>query len=96
MKRALAFIFFQLLENTMPNRSTLAMLLGFGVLLGSWAMNADAAPSGSFPFRHKVELYRDKEGDVMAFSLKLEQPFLAEEFEKSNICAFGLWMAART
>jgi hypothetical protein len=36
------------------------------------------------PFSHKVELYRDKDGQVIAFSLKLEQPFLAEEFEKSN------------
>src|SRR5436189_1965810 len=36
------------------------------------------------PFHHKVEVYRDKDGDVTVFSLRLEQPFLAEEFEKSN------------
>lgn len=36
------------------------------------------------PFSHKVEVYRNKEGNEMAFVLRLEQPFLAEEFEKSN------------
>jgi hypothetical protein len=36
------------------------------------------------PFQHKIEVYRQKDGDVMVFVLRLEQPFLAEEFEKSN------------
>jgi len=36
------------------------------------------------PFNYTVETYRDKDGAVMAFALKLEQPFLAEEFERSN------------
>src|SRR5260221_210044 len=45
---------------------------------------ARAAEHEPLPFSHKVEVYRDKEGQVLAFSLKLEQPFLAEEFEKSN------------
>src|SRR4051812_31543117 len=35
------------------------------------------------PFRHKVEVYRGKD-DGVVFALRLEQPFLAEEFEKSN------------
>ena len=46
-----------------------------------------AAPlpaADALPFQHKVETYRNKEGDVMAFTVRLEQPFLAEEFEKSN------------
>jgi hypothetical protein len=38
----------------------------------------------ALPFGHKIETYRDKEGDVIVFTVKLEQPFLAEEFEKSN------------
>lgn len=36
------------------------------------------------PFQTEVETYRAEEGEVMAFTLRLEQPFLAEEFEKSN------------
>jgi hypothetical protein len=36
------------------------------------------------PFDRKVETYRDSERDVTVFVLRLEQPFLAEEFEKSN------------
>lgn len=36
------------------------------------------------PFQHKVEVYRSEQDDVAAFTVRLEQPFLAEEFEKSN------------
>lgn len=36
----------------------------------------------ALPFQHKVEVYRTE--DVIAFTLRLEQPFLAEEFEQSN------------
>lgn len=36
------------------------------------------------PFQHKVEVYRQKDTGVMVFAVRLEQPFLAEEFEKSN------------
>lgn len=36
------------------------------------------------PFHHKVEVYREKDSEVVVFSLRLEQPFLAEEFEKST------------
>ena len=36
------------------------------------------------PFQHKVDVYRSAAGDVVAFTVRLEQAFLAEEFEKSN------------
>jgi hypothetical protein len=42
-----------------------------------------AARADKLPFQHKVEVYRAKDG-VIVFALRLEQPFLAEEFEKSN------------
>jgi hypothetical protein len=38
----------------------------------------------ALPFNHKVELFREKDSDVIVFTVRLEQPFLAEEFEKSN------------
>jgi hypothetical protein len=41
------------------------------------------ASAEPLPFNHKVETYRSKDGE-MVFSLRLEQQFLAEEFEKSN------------
>lgn len=41
-----------------------------------------AAIADELPFQHKVEVYRSK--DVIAFTVRLEQPFLAEEFEQSN------------
>jgi len=43
-----------------------------------------AAAADALPFQHKVEVYRDKNGDILVFTVRLEQPFLAEEFEKSN------------
>ncbi|MCA9137151.1 MAG: hypothetical protein KDB00_10340 [Planctomycetales bacterium] len=36
------------------------------------------------PFAHSVEVYRNDTEGTAAFALRLEQPFLAEEFEKSN------------
>jgi len=44
---------------------------------------SEAASDDALPFQQKVEVYRSDEGDS-AFRLRLEQPFLAEEFEKSN------------
>lgn len=39
----------------------------------------------ALPFSYTVETFRDEEDpDIRAFVIKLEQPFLAEEFEKSN------------
>ena len=43
-----------------------------------------AAAADALPFQQKVEVYRDKEGEVTVFTLRLEQPFLADEFEKAN------------
>ena len=45
---------------------------------------ASFALAQSMPFQHSVEVYRDQERDVTAFVVRLEQPFLAEEFEQSN------------
>lgn len=45
---------------------------------------ATAGRADPLPFQHKVEVYRQKDSDVVVFSVRLEQPFLAEEFEKSN------------
>jgi hypothetical protein len=42
------------------------------------------AQSTALPFQHAIDLYRNEEGDEVAFALRLEQPFLADEFEKSN------------
>ena len=54
-----------------------------GVLCGCLGTVARGAED-ALPFSHKVEVYRDKEGDILVFTVRLEQPFLAEEFEKSN------------
>jgi hypothetical protein len=54
-------------------------LAGVVITLAVFSTSAE-----ELPFQHTVEVYRNEDGDVMAFSLKLEQPFLAEEFEKSN------------
>jgi hypothetical protein len=43
-----------------------------------------AAPAEPLPFAHKVETFREKDSDVTVFCLKLEQPFLAEEFDRSS------------
>ena len=53
--------------------------------LGATLIPTPLEPTKSeiLPFNHKAETYRNKEG-LMAFSLRLEQPFLAEEFDKSN------------
>ena len=37
------------------------------------------------PFESTIETYRSEDGDVTAFGVRLEQPFLAEQFEKSNL-----------
>jgi hypothetical protein len=53
-------------------------------LLTCWLGLPGALSAQEFPFQHKVEVFRDKDGDTISFVLRLEQPFLAEEFEKSN------------
>lgn len=54
------------------------------MLVGLASSAAFAAADEPMPFQSDVEVYRSEEGDVMVFALRLEQPFLAEEFEKSN------------
>src|SRR5262249_55406372 len=51
------------------------------LLYGETPSSSAAEP---LPFHHKVETFRNKEGDIAVFALRLEQPFLAEEFERSN------------
>ncbi len=54
------------------------------VLGAVWGVSP-AAAADALPFHHKVEVYRPKdEEDVRVFVVRLEQPFLAEEFERSN------------
>src|SRR5205823_4311976 len=52
--------------------------------LGWLAALPVAGRAEPLPFQHKAEVYREKDTGVMVFALRLEQPFLAEEFEKSN------------
>lgn len=57
----------------------------FGLLaLSTTTALAPAAAQDELPFQHSVEVYRGAGDDVVAFTVSLEQPFLAEEFEKSN------------
>ncbi len=56
------------------------------VLISSacYAFAAAAIAQDTLPFKHALETFRNKDGDVIVFALRLEQPFLAEEFEQSN------------
>lgn len=63
-----------------PPRPVPSIVASCMVLVSTGAALADAG----LPFEHKLTFYRDKEGDTIAFCLLLEQPFLAEEFERSN------------
>ena len=56
----------------------------FALSFSLWGFSQETVRSEPLPFPYKVEVYREMEGDGMVFSLRLEQPFLAEEFEKSN------------
>ena len=56
-------------------------------LIAAWAgllLFSAVTVADELPFSHKTEVYRDKEGDTIAFTVRLEQPFLAEEFEQSS------------
>ncbi len=53
------------------------------LLVVAWCTAPGAARAGALPFRHDVEVFRSETGDLCAFTIRLEQPFLAEEFEKS-------------
>lgn len=56
-------------------------LLSTAVLVSLAAIAAGDEP---LPFNHKIETYRSDKQGVIVFALRLEQPFLAEEFEASN------------
>ena len=45
---------------------------------------ANRMAADELPFQHMVEVYRSKAADAIAFTVRLEQPFLAEEFEQSS------------
>ena len=60
------------------------LTLASAILGCLFALPPTASAADALPFQHKVEVYRSKEGDVSVFTVRLEQPFLAEEFEKSN------------
>ncbi len=51
-----------------------------------WILNlvSGSVHADELPFGQKLELFRDEQGDTMAFVLRLEQPFFAEEFEQSS------------
>lgn len=50
------------------------------IYFSSWTV----ALAQELPFQHKVEVYRGEDAGMVAFTVRLEQPFLAEEFEQSN------------
>lgn len=56
----------------------------YGMISICWILSAAIADAQTLPFQHSVEVYRSDEDETIAFALRLEQPFLAEEFEKSN------------
>src|SRR5215831_19126219 len=64
-------------------RQTMRMSYVLPALAGLLCAPPAGARADKLPFQHKVEVYRAKDG-VTVFALRLEQPFLAEEFEKSN------------
>ena len=68
----------------MRRSSLLTAIFGLFVLAGLQLLAGSLLHAEPLPFNSKVEVYRDEKGEVMAFALRLEQPFLAEEFEKSN------------
>ncbi|MCA9194695.1 MAG: hypothetical protein KDB03_23150 [Planctomycetales bacterium] len=60
----------------------LSLVIYLSVLLNV-GITVQAQPK-DLPFAVRVETYRNETGDINAFALRLEQPFLAEEFEKSS------------
>ena len=61
--------------------------MALGALVSAVFVIAGALPAPvreSLPFGQKVETFRAKDSPDVYFSVRLEQPFLADEFEKSN------------
>lgn len=54
------------------------------ILINLFAGVSFCLAQDELPFQHKVDVYRSADGDATAFTVRLEQAFLAEEFEKSN------------
>jgi hypothetical protein len=50
----------------------------FSCVVGWLCLLPMATAADSLPFQHKVEVYRNQQGDVSVFTLRLEQPFLAD------------------
>ncbi|MBN2475599.1 MAG: hypothetical protein JXB62_13385 [Pirellulales bacterium] len=55
-----------------------------GLLSAGATMAAEELAADMWPFHHKVEVYRSEQGDVTVFTLRLEQDFLAGEFDKGS------------
>lgn len=68
----------------MHARSKCSSIVTIFAAASSLAIAPGLANAEPLPFESKVETYRSEEGDILAFAVRLEQPFLAEEFEKSN------------
>lgn len=58
--------------------------LAWGLLISTVATAQPPPKASGLPFEPKIQVYRDKDGKEVVFKLRLEQPFLAEEFEKGN------------
>src|SRR4029077_11395653 len=67
-------------------RDTRSRFAGLRMAAAMLAVLSLANPAGAdpLPFQSKVEVFREKDTKVVVFALRLEQPFLAEELEKSN------------
>jgi len=66
-----------------PNQEGAMMrgLLTLAAAAAAFLFVSTIQAADSLPFGQKVEVFRDKQGDVTVFTVRLEQPFLAEEFE---------------
>ena len=62
-------------------RNQISFLLLSAAFCGLQTTEGQAQP---LPFDAQISTYRPDEGEIMAFAVRLEQPFLAEQFEKSN------------
>ncbi|MEW4490446.1 hypothetical protein AB1L42_20340 [Thalassoglobus sp. JC818] len=56
----------------------------FGLSLVVFTGMLRSASAQPLPFDAKAETYQSEDGEIRAFVLRLEQPFLADQFEKSN------------
>src|SRR6476469_4762127 len=62
----------------------IAFSLACGLILSTQLEAQTPAKPAGLPFEPKIQVYRDKDEKEIVFKLRLEQPFLAEEFEKGN------------